>query len=422
MRRPRFGLQARFAVIAAAVLLVTLALVALVVHRQNQLHGEVRTLGLQAIDEFSSRRLLSQGQTHVVQLADSLVNPLYYFDLDAIGVALRHVLRQPLACVVGALHTTLSNLSRTLFITMPGLGPDDYGLSLQGYLISLPNQLIVYALVLTITHNLDRYRRARNRELEAVQLRAALTQAQLEALRRQLEPHFLFTTLNSVSELIYSRPAAAEEMIARLSALLRHAFSPASDHETTLADELRLLDLYLDIMRLRFAERLFVQIDVPDALRAARVPRLLLQPLIDVAAADEVAADQEAPVIARAHHGSLAREERELEEARATAVAAARKRVEIERSRNDFRRNGYERQGGGFSNDKLIGDVLGGIIGGVLSSRALRDALSSGYRPRGGGRPSVGGGVRVLAVVGAWRPSRLNPRDQEDASSRFNGS
>jgi len=95
MNRSRFGLQARFALFAVLALLVTLSLVALVLQRQNQLHGEVRSLGLQAIDDFSSRRLLSQGEAEVVELADSLVNPLYYFDLDAIGSALRQVLRQP---------------------------------------------------------------------------------------------------------------------------------------------------------------------------------------------------------------------------------------------------------------------------------------------------------------------------------------
>ena len=95
MKPSRFGLQARFAVLAVAMLLLTLALVALVLQRQNELHREVRSLGLQAIDDFSSRRLLSQGEAQVLQLADSLVNPLYYFDLDTIGASLRQVLRQP---------------------------------------------------------------------------------------------------------------------------------------------------------------------------------------------------------------------------------------------------------------------------------------------------------------------------------------
>jgi two-component system LytT family sensor kinase len=184
---------------------------------------------------------------------------------------------------VGVLHTALSATLRTLLVSVPGLAEFEYVPSLQRFLLSLPNQLIVYALVIAITQQIDRYRAARNRELEAERLHASLTEAQLEALRRQLEPHFLFTTLNAVSELIYSRPSAAEEMIRRLSALLKHAFAPSPEHEASLAEELRVLDLYLDIMRLRFAERLFVQIDVPENLRGLRVPRLLLQPLIDSA-------------------------------------------------------------------------------------------------------------------------------------------
>lgn len=187
------------------------------------------------------------------------------------------------AFAVGAAHTALAALLRTLLVALPGFSDQSYVPDLQRVLLSLPNQLIVYALVIAITHQIDRYRAARNRELEAERLRASLTEAQLEALRRQLEPHFLFTTLNAVSELIYSRPSAAEEMIRRLSALMKHAFAPAREHEASLAEELRVLDLYLDIMRLRFAERLFVQIDVPEALRHLRVPRLLLQPLLDSA-------------------------------------------------------------------------------------------------------------------------------------------
>jgi two-component system LytT family sensor kinase len=186
-----------------------------------------------------------------------------------------------IALGVGVLHTTLTSLTRILLVELTGLGLGDYDLSANRFLLALPNQLIVYAVVVGITLVVDRYRAARNRELEAAELKSRLTLAQLEALRRQLEPHFLTSTLNTVSELVYSNPKAAEEMITRLTALLRHAFAPDQEHETTLGEELRTLDLYLDMMRLRFAERLFVQIDSPPELSAARVPRTLLQPLVE---------------------------------------------------------------------------------------------------------------------------------------------
>ncbi|MDH5832020.1 EAL domain-containing protein [Luteimonas sp. M1R5S18] len=93
--RPRLGLRGRFALLAAVVLLAVLAMVALVWHRQDAMHRDTQQLGLQSIQDFSSRRLLSHGRAATLQLADALVNPLYYFDLDAIGAAARGMLRQP---------------------------------------------------------------------------------------------------------------------------------------------------------------------------------------------------------------------------------------------------------------------------------------------------------------------------------------
>jgi two-component system, LytTR family, sensor kinase len=186
-----------------------------------------------------------------------------------------------IAIGVGMLHTTLTNLLRMSLVELPGLGTGDYTLTANRYLLQLPNQVIVYAVVVGITLVVDRYRAARNRELEAAELKNRLTLAQLEGLRRQLEPHFLSTTLTTISELVYANPKAAEEMIARLTALLRHAFAPDQEHETALGEEMRMLDLYLDMMRLRFAERLFVQVDVPADLYPVLVPRTLLQPLVE---------------------------------------------------------------------------------------------------------------------------------------------
>ncbi len=93
--RLRVGLRAHFALLAAVVLLASLSLVLLVLQRQGAAHRDVQALSLESIHDFSSKRMLSQGEAAATQLADSLVNPLYYFDLDAIGSALLNVLRQP---------------------------------------------------------------------------------------------------------------------------------------------------------------------------------------------------------------------------------------------------------------------------------------------------------------------------------------
>ena len=192
-----------------------------------------------------------------------------------------------IALAVGCVHTTATYLLRYLLIALPGVeGAGDYSLGLNRYLLALPTEFIVYAVIVALTLVVDRYRGVRNRELEAVELRAQLTQAQLLALQRQLEPQFMFGTLRSIAQLVYANPKAAEEMISRMTALLRHSFSNEQSHETTLEHELRVLDLYLEIMRLRYAERLFVQVDSPPELARATVPRFLLQPLVENALRD----------------------------------------------------------------------------------------------------------------------------------------
>ncbi len=192
-----------------------------------------------------------------------------------------HLLPHALGVVgVGLLHTLLMFGSRELVYPLLDLLPPQSGTLSARFLKALPVGLIVYALTFAITGIVDRYRRARDREVEAAELRSRLTEAQLGALRSQLEPEFLQHTLHAISQLIYSKPRTAEEMIGRLLALMRHANAPGQERETTLAEELRVLDLYLDIMRLRFAERLFVQLEVPNEIRAAVVPRFILQPLV----------------------------------------------------------------------------------------------------------------------------------------------
>ena len=137
----------------------------------------------------------------------------------------------------------------------------------------------VYFVVLL--YAIEFYRTARERRLAAARLEAELSQAQLDALRSQLQPHFLFNTLNAVSALMHQDVDAADEMLARLSDMLRITLSSDGAQETSLRDELVVLRLYLDIMKVRFRERLAAQVDVGENLLDERVPSFLLQPLVE---------------------------------------------------------------------------------------------------------------------------------------------
>jgi signal transduction histidine kinase len=122
---------------------------------------------------------------------------------------------------------------------------------------------------------LDLQRRAADAE-NAAQL------AQVRALRYQVNPHFLFNTLNSLSSLVMSgRPEEAESMILKLSTFFRSSLSLDPTADVSLAEEIQLQSLYLQIEKVRFPRRLKVEIDVPDALASARLPALILQPIVE---------------------------------------------------------------------------------------------------------------------------------------------
>ena len=122
----------------------------------------------------------------------------------------------------------------------------------------------------------------RQAERQAARYRAEAQSAQLRALRYQLNPHFLFNTLNSLSALVLrGTPDEAERMIETLAAFLRTTLVGDPGEDTTLAEEIRAQRLYLDIEQVRFPDRLHVRIDIPQELGSARVPGLLLQPLVE---------------------------------------------------------------------------------------------------------------------------------------------
>ena len=147
---------------------------------------------------------------------------------------------------------------------------------------SLGYDLLVYGGVIGICYALDYYRKYREREFHATRLEAQLAQAQLESLRMQLHPHFLFNTLNSIVGLVRdNKNHAAVSMLVGLSDLLRHTLEYSNRQEVELREELNFIKLYLSIQEMRFSDRLQIEFDIDPATTKAMVPNLILQPLTE---------------------------------------------------------------------------------------------------------------------------------------------
>jgi signal transduction histidine kinase len=141
--------------------------------------------------------------------------------------------------------------------------------------------ILTYGGIVAVYHAIEYYHRYRQRELRASQLATRLAQAQLQMLRMQLHPHFLFNTLNTVSSLMHQDVESADAMLTELSELLRLALRGDAAQEVPLRQEVEFVQRYLGIMRIRFGNRLATSLEIDPAALDALVPTLMLQPLVE---------------------------------------------------------------------------------------------------------------------------------------------
>jgi two-component system LytT family sensor kinase len=258
--------------------------------------------GLLSFSMFVTADRLGNGCTPALLfLVNELTGAYSYLPLAFLVIALARrlpltrqdwVRRLPMhlgaSIILGVMHTSLMTLSRTWLYQIVGLGPYKAGDVLYRYLLEYQKQFLIYTAIAAVVHLVDLYRarqverqRASELEVQAAQLRSRLAEARLQSLRSQLQPHFLFNTLNMISSTIYEDPEKADRMITRLSLLLRISLDQADRPKIRLEEELESLRAYLEIMRSRFPDRLLFQLDVDPQLKAALVPGFILQPLVE---------------------------------------------------------------------------------------------------------------------------------------------
>jgi hypothetical protein len=184
----------------------------------------------------------------------------------------------PAAFAITALHLLFTTFTRTILVP-EGQGFRallDYSLRFNGHA-----DLATYACLLGAGLAWEAVKAHRRSELAQSRLGERLALAELQALRMQLHPHFLFNALNGISALIPRDPEAADEMLSRLGQLLRKSLDRREAQTVPLREELAFLDDYLELERLQYADRLSVTVAVPEALLDLPVPALLLQPLVE---------------------------------------------------------------------------------------------------------------------------------------------
>lgn len=181
-----------------------------------------------------------------------------------------------------ALVTVLLAAHFVIYMLMIGRPTHITPFRVFGYLYyNLDRWLLIYWFILLLSHAFNYYNHFRKGELRASQLQTQLVESQLEALKMQVQPHFLFNTLHSISALLSKDTEGARKMITRLGDFLRLTLENSGSMEVTLRQEIEFLNGYLEIERIRFKDRLTTDIQVDPQVLDVRVPNLILQPIVE---------------------------------------------------------------------------------------------------------------------------------------------
>jgi two-component system LytT family sensor kinase len=247
-----------------------------------------------ASEIYLSSNFLGRSITWGEAISDSLEDWYVYgvLSLPVVWLARRFPPERGSRWVTAAIHLAAAMafslafiLVRTLVGEVDGLltrEPASFAEIFHPLLVrTFPFNLLVYGVILSVSHALDYYRKYHERTVQTLELEKHLTEARLQALLHQLKPHFLFNTLNGIASLMHTDVDAADRMLVRLSELLRITMSHTGAPQTTLREEVAFLERYLDIEKIRFRNRLEVVIAVDEDAIDAQVPSLILQPMVE---------------------------------------------------------------------------------------------------------------------------------------------
>jgi len=203
------------------------------------------------------------------------------FRVERVGWRTALLVHIPSSLAFSVLHVALAVSVLNVFETMSGHTISWWSKFRLNFLMTFHWDVFTYWAIVGFGLSIDFYHSYQERKVKAIQLEAKLVQAQLQALKMQMHPHFLFNTLNSISVLMNTDIAGARNMISRLGDFLRLTLQSSGTQEIPLRQELEFLNCYLEIEKVRFQDRLTVKTDIDPLAMDLSVPNLILQPIVE---------------------------------------------------------------------------------------------------------------------------------------------